>query len=73
MKTTESANQYAYYEAKKNLGRSYEVLVDELNVLPVKDEEKATTLKEKYSKDAERYREEIKEIERPPKKPRPKS
>jgi len=63
VKTTEKADQYAYYEAKKNLGRSYEVFVDELSVLPLQDPKHADELKEKYSKDAERYREEIKEIE----------
>jgi Domain of unknown function (DUF4337) len=63
VKNTEKADQYAYYEAKKNLGRSYEVFVDELSVLPLQNPEHAAELKEKYSKDAERYRDEIKEIE----------
>jgi hypothetical protein len=50
VKTTEKADQYAYYEAKKNLGRSYEVFVDELSVLPLQDAKHADELKEKYSK-----------------------
>jgi hypothetical protein len=60
---TRSTDQWAYYQAKDIRLRAYEVFLDQLSVLTVQDAAKATQLKEKYSKDAERYTEQEKDIE----------
>ena len=58
-----ASDQWAYYQAKSIREHSYEVFLDELSVLSVKDPAQAGKIQEKYSKEMERYRDELKEIQ----------
>ncbi len=64
----QATDQWAYYQAKNIRRASMEQVLDLLGVLSVKDSEAAAQLKEKYSKAAERYRDEQTEIQNEAKK-----
>ena len=58
-----TTDQWAYYQAKSIRQHSYELFLDLLSVMAVKDAAQADAVKEKYTKEIERYKEELKEIE----------
>jgi hypothetical protein len=58
-----ATDQWAFFQAKSIRRNSYELFLDLLSVANLKDAEGAAKIKEKYSKEVERYREEQKEIE----------
>jgi Domain of unknown function (DUF4337) len=60
---TRSADQWAYYQAKEIRRRSYELFLDELSVFSLQNPQQVESIKEKYTKEVERYAEELKEIE----------
>jgi predicted ribosome quality control (RQC) complex YloA/Tae2 family protein len=62
MSETLATDTWAQYQAKSIRERSYEVFLDQLSVFTVQGAEKAASLKEKYSKEIERYHEEMKEL-----------
>jgi SepF-like predicted cell division protein (DUF552 family) len=59
---TLATDTWAQYQAKSIRERSYEVFLDQLSVFSVQSAAQAATLKEKYSKEIERYHEEMKEL-----------
>jgi hypothetical protein len=59
---TLATDTWAQYQAKSIRERSYEVFLDQLSVFSVQSAEKAASLKEKYSKEIERYHEEMKQL-----------
>ena len=58
-----ATDQWAYYQAKNIREHTYELFLDLLSVSSVKDPESAEKVKEKYSREVERYKEELKEIQ----------
>jgi hypothetical protein len=60
---TKATDQWAYHQAKDIRQRSYELFLDEVSIYNVKDPELAGKVKEKYSHEVERYREQQKETE----------
>ncbi len=60
---TKATDQWAYYQAKEIRRRSYELFLDQLSVLSLQNTDDAAKLKEKYSKELDRYRDEQKDIE----------
>lgn len=60
---TKAADEWAYYQAKDIRRHSYEVFIDQLGVMALKDPEQADKLREKYRKEVERYQDQIKEAE----------
>jgi len=58
-----ASDQWAYYQAKSIRQHSYEVFLDELSVFSGKDPAQAGKIQEKYSKESERYHDELKEIQ----------
>jgi phosphoribosyl-ATP pyrophosphohydrolase len=64
VKSTEKADQYAYYNANKNFGQSYEIAASELAALDVQHNEKTAALGESWLKKAEHYTEKIEEIQK---------
>jgi len=60
---TRSADQWAYYQAKEIRRRSYELFLDELSIFSLQNPQQVEAVREKYSKEVERYAEELKEIE----------
>ncbi|HEY0702993.1 MAG TPA: DUF4337 domain-containing protein [Candidatus Acidoferrales bacterium] len=63
-----AADQWAFYQAKEARRRAYELFVDELSIVALQDSKQAPAMKEKYSKEIERYIEETKEIQAEAKK-----
>ncbi len=63
-----AADQWAYYQAKEIRRRNYELFIDELSVFSLQSGEQVTALKEKYTKEVERYADELKDIEAEAKK-----
>ena len=59
---TRSTDQWAYYQAKDTRLHDYEIFLDQLSITGTQAAQTAP-LKEKYSKEAERYTEQEKEIE----------
>lgn len=59
---TLATDTWAQYQAKSIRERSYEVFLDQLSVFSVQSEAKEESLKEKYSKEVERYHEEMKQL-----------
>ncbi len=59
---TLATDTWAQYQAKSIRERSYEVFLDQLSVFSVQSPAQAASLKEKYSKEIDRYHEEMKEI-----------
>jgi SepF-like predicted cell division protein (DUF552 family) len=62
LKETQATDIWAQYQAKSIRERSYEVFLDQLSVFSVQNPVQAASLKEKYSKEIDRYHEEMKEI-----------
>ena len=60
---TEATDQWAYYQAKDVRRHTYELFLDELSVFTLQNGDQVQMMREKYSKEAERYRGEQKEIE----------
>ena len=60
---SKASDQWAYYQAKSIRHHSYEVFLDELSVFSAKDPAQAGKIQEKYSKELERYRDELNEIQ----------
>jgi hypothetical protein len=60
---TRATDQWAYYQAKDIRRHTYELFLDETSVFALQNSEQVEKLKEKYSKEVERYRDEGKEIE----------
>jgi hypothetical protein len=58
-----ATDQWTYYQAKEIRLRSYELFVDQLSVFPVQSGADAVALKQKYTKEVERYRGEQQKIE----------
>ena len=61
---SKASDQWAYYQAKNIRQHTYELFVDLLSVSPVKDAAAAEKVGEKYSKQVDRYKEDLKEIEK---------
>jgi transketolase len=61
---TETANQYAYYQAKKNLSVLYEALLDLVGMLPIKDgaEKIQDKAREKWKSKFDKYQQEMPEM-----------
>src|ERR1700722_11945278 len=59
---TLATDPWEQYQAKSIRERSYEVFLDQLSVFSVQSEAKEESLKEKYSKEIERYHEEMKQL-----------
>jgi hypothetical protein len=60
---SKATDQWAYYQAKNILQHTYELFLDLLSLSPVKDAEEANKIREKYTKQVERDKDELKEIE----------
>ena len=60
---TKSTDQWAFYQAKNIRRHNDEFFVDITSITPVTDATALGKLREKYSEEAERYKEEQKEIE----------
>src|SRR5436305_9068696 len=58
-----ASDQWAFYQAKNIRRHNDEVVADLTSIIATKDPENAAKVKEKYSAEAERYREEQKEIQ----------
>ena len=58
-----ATDQRAYYQAKNIRRHTYELFLDLLSVSAVKDTEEANKVKEKYSKEIDRYKDEQQDIE----------
>jgi cell division septum initiation protein DivIVA len=60
---TKATDQWAYYQAKDIRQHAYELFLDETSVFALQNPDQAQKVKEKYQKEADRYRDEEKEIE----------
>lgn len=60
---TNATDQWAYYQAKDIRRHTYELFLDEMSVFTLQNSEQIEKVKEKYTKEVERYRDEQKEIE----------
>jgi hypothetical protein len=60
---TRAADQWAYYNAKEIRRRSYELFLDELSIFSLQDAGHVGEVKEKYAKEVERYKDEVKDIQ----------
>jgi hypothetical protein len=60
---TKATDQWAYYQAKDIRRRNYELFIDELSVFTLQNSDKIDKIKEKYSKEIERYRDQEKDIQ----------
>jgi len=60
---TQAADQWAYYQAKNIRRHTYELFLDETSVFALQNSEQVEKLKEKYTKEVERYRDEQNESE----------
>lgn len=58
-----ATDQWAFFQAKNIRRHSYEQFLDLLSINEAKDQKRVSELREKYSKEVERYRGEQKEIE----------
>ncbi len=58
-----ATDQWAYYQAKNIRWHTYELFLDLLSISDLKDSQKAEKVREKYSREVERYKDEQKEIE----------
>ena len=65
---TKATDQWAYYQAKDIRRHTYELFLDETSVFTLQSSDQIEKLKEKYNREAERYRDEQKEIEAEAKK-----
>ena len=60
---TEATDQWAYYQAKDIRRHTYELFLDQLTVFSLQASDQVEKVKEKYTKEVERYRDEQKDIE----------
>jgi hypothetical protein len=60
---TKVTDQWAYYQAKNIRRHTDELFADLTTVLPGREEESVAKLREKYNAEAERYRDEQKELD----------
>jgi Domain of unknown function (DUF4337) len=60
---TKATDQWAYYQAKDIRQHTYELFLDETSVFVLQNPDQVEKMKEKYQKEAQRYRDEEKEIE----------
>src|ERR1700675_2633993 len=60
---TKATDQWAYYQAKDIRRRNYELFIDELSVFTLQNSDKIDKVKEKYSKELTRYRDQEKDIQ----------
>jgi len=60
---SKATDAWAYYQAKNIRQHTYELYLDLLSVTAVKDTEQAEKVKEKYTREVERYGEDLKEVE----------
>jgi len=60
---SKATDQWAYYQAKNIRVHTYELFLDLLSVTTLKDPAQADKVKEKYTKNLERYKDDLKEIE----------
>jgi len=58
-----ASDQWSYYQAKGIRRHNYEAFAELLTILGAKDEARAEKAREKFTQNAERYRDEQKEIE----------
>jgi hypothetical protein len=65
---TKATDQWAYYQAKDIRRRSYEVFLDEMSLATATNAELAAKMKEKYTKEVDRYKKEQGDIEAEAKK-----
>jgi len=61
---SKASDQWAFYQAKSIRRHTYEIFAEQMSILAIKDPAKAEQTKEGYTHQAERYREEQKEIEK---------
>ncbi|HXW13966.1 MAG TPA: DUF4337 domain-containing protein [Terriglobia bacterium] len=61
---SKATDQWAYYQAKNIRAHGYELFLDFLSVSAVKDAALAEKVKEKYSQEVDRYKEELKDIDK---------
>jgi len=61
---SKATDQWAYYQAKNIRVHNCELFLDLLSVSAVKDPAQADKVKEIYTRDVERYKEDLKEIEK---------
>jgi len=59
----QASDQWAYYQAKNIRRHNDELFADLTAITPAKDADQLNRLREKYSQEADRYRDEQKEIE----------
>jgi hypothetical protein len=60
---TEATDQWAYYQAKDIRRHTYELFLDELSVFALQNSGDVEKIKEKYTKEVERYADDKKKIE----------
>jgi hypothetical protein len=60
---TKATDQWSYYQAKDIRRRNYELFLDELSVFSLQNAEQVAKIKEKYSKEVDRYKDEQKDIQ----------
>jgi Domain of unknown function (DUF4337) len=60
---TKATDQWSYYQAKDIRRRNYELFLDELAVFSLQNSEQVAKIKEKYSKEVDRYKDEQKDIQ----------
>ncbi len=60
---TKVSNEWASYQAKNIRRHSYELFLDLLTVSEVRDSQNAAKIREKYTREVSRYRDEQKELE----------
>lgn len=65
---TQATDQWAFYQAKDIRRRSYELFLDEASVFSLQSSDEVQKVKERYTKEVERYREQQKDIEAEAKK-----
>ena len=58
-----SADQWAYYPGEGNPPPNYELFVDELSSSSLQDAKQVDAIRQKYTKEIERYSDELKEIQ----------
>src|SRR5580704_14294078 len=63
LKQTEATDQWAYYQAKDIRRHTYELFLDELSVFTLQNPDSVDKMREKYTKEVDRYRSDQKEIE----------
>jgi hypothetical protein len=61
---SKASDQWAYFQAKNIRQHSYELFIDLLAVTPVTDPKQAEKVKQKYTQHVERYKDELKEIDK---------